>query len=76
MGNLLGPGGLIAGLVGGAILGFILGGLGVRMHTIKVLCGVLGFLLRLPISYIIFQITIRFFVAPKLSASANASPAA
>lgn len=69
-------GGMIAGLVGGAILGFVLGGLGVRMHTIKVLCGALGFLLGLPISYIIFQFTIRYFVAPKLSASANASSVA
>ncbi len=67
-------GGFIVGMVGGAMLGFILGGLGVRMHTIKILCGGLGFLLGIPVSYLLFQFSIRRFLVPKLSGSDSGSP--
>jgi hypothetical protein len=60
-------GGMIVGAIGGGALGFVLGGLGVRMHTIKILCGGFGFLLGLPISYVLFQLSIRKLLLPKLS---------
>jgi len=65
-------GGALAGAIGGALLGFILGGLGVHMRTIRYLCGGFGFLLGLPISYLLFQFTIRMFLVPKLSAREEA----
>jgi len=67
-------GGFIVGFVAGAMLGFVLGGLGVHMHTIKVLCGGLGFLLGIPVSYLLFQFSIRMFLLPKLSAAEEAAP--
>src|SRR5215467_8980906 len=68
-------GGFLVGLVAGGMLGFVLGGLGVHMRTIKILCGVLGFLLGIPLSYFLFQFSIRKFLVPKLSApDGEASP--
>jgi hypothetical protein len=67
-------GGFIVGLVAGAMLGFVLGGLGVQMHTIKVLCGGLGFLLGIPVSYLLFQFSIRKFLLPKLSPPEGMTP--
>jgi hypothetical protein len=63
-------GGALAGLVGGGLLGFILGGLGFHIRTIRFLCGGFGFLLGIPISYLIFQFSIRMFLVPKLSSEA------
>jgi len=60
-------GGGIVGLVAGALVGFILGGLGAHTHTIRIVCGGLGFLLGIPISYLLFQFSIRIFLLPKLS---------
>jgi hypothetical protein len=60
-------GGAIVGLVAGAIVGFILGGLGAHTHTIRIVCGGLAFLLGIPISYLLFQLSIRMFLVPKLS---------
>jgi ABC-type uncharacterized transport system permease subunit len=60
-------GGTVVGFVAGAMLGFVLGGLGVHMRTIQIVCGGLGFLLGIPISYFLFQFSIRMFLVPKLS---------
>jgi len=62
--------GFVAGMVGGAMLGFVLGGIGVRMHTIRFLCGGLGFLIGIPISYVLFQLSVRKVLLPRLSAPA------
>jgi len=59
--------GFIAGLIGGAMLGFVLGGIGVRMHTIRFLCGGFGFLVAIPISYVVFQLSVRKVLLPRLS---------
>jgi len=67
-------GGLIVGFVAGGMLGFVLGGLGVHMRTIKIVCGGLGFLLGIPLSYFLFQYSIRMFLVPKLSSPEVAAP--
>jgi hypothetical protein len=67
-------GGVMIGAFGGAVLGFVLGGVGVRMHTIKILCGVLGFVLGIPISYLLFQLSVRKLLLPKLSPPPNSTP--
>jgi ABC-type uncharacterized transport system permease subunit len=59
-------GGFVAGLLAGAMLGFLLGGLGVRLHTIRILCGGVGFLVGIPISYVLFQLSIRKVLLPSL----------
>jgi hypothetical protein len=67
-------GGALVGFVAGAMLGFVLGGLGVHLHTIKILCGGLGFLLGIPLSYFLFQFSIRMFLVPKLSPPEATAP--
>ncbi len=59
--------GAIVSIIAGAVLGFVLGGLGASMQTIKVLCGGLGFLLAIPVSYFFFQLSIQKFLLPKIS---------
>ena len=65
-------GGMVAGAVGGGILGFFLGGFGVHMHTIRLLCGGLGFLIGIPISYLVFQLSVSTFLAPKFPSPGEA----
>jgi hypothetical protein len=67
-------GGLVVGFVAGGMLGFVLGGLGVHMRTIKILCGGLAFVLGLPVSYFLFQFSIRMFLVPKLSPPEGVAP--
>ena len=67
-------GGTVVGFVAGAMLGFVLGGLGVHMRTIQIVCGALGFLLGIPISYFLFQFSIRMFLVPKLSPPEGTPP--
>ena len=68
-------GGAIIGFVAGAMLGFIMGGLGFPTRTIALVCGGLGFLLGIPLSYLLFQFSVRMFLIPKLSSSESAAPA-
>jgi uncharacterized membrane protein len=67
-------GGAIVGFVAGAMLGFVLGGLGVHTRTIAVLCGDLSFVLCIPLSYVLFQFSIRMFLIPKLSPPEGMTP--
>ena len=67
-------GGAIIGFVAGAMLGFVLGGLGVHTRTIAVVCGGLGFFLGIPLSYLLFQFSVRIFLVPKLSSPEGAAP--
>jgi multisubunit Na+/H+ antiporter MnhE subunit len=61
-------GGFVVGAVVGAICGGVLGGLGVPIRAIKVVCGILGFLAGLPISYLFFRIFVSRFIVSKLIA--------
>ena len=67
-------GGALVGFVAGGMLGFVLGGLGVHARTIAVVCGGLGFVLGIPISYLLFQFSIRIFLVPKLSPPDGVAP--
>jgi hypothetical protein len=67
-------GGAIVGFVAGAMLGFVLGGLGVHTRTIAIVCGGLGFVLGIPLSYVLFQFSIRMFLVPKLSPPEGVTP--
>lgn len=65
-------GGIIVGALVGAIVGGVLGALGAPVRTISVLCGVLGFVLSLPISYLLFRLFVSRFIVGKLTAQAPA----
>ena len=68
-------GGFIVGLVAGGIVGAILGAMGVSVQVIKVLCGALGFLLAIPISYLLFRFAIIKFILPKVATQNESVPA-
>jgi len=48
-------GGSILGAIGGGIVGFILGAAGVDAKIIMVICGAVGFILGIPLSYGLFR---------------------
>ena len=60
--------GLICGAVIGAILGAAMGAAGVPIPTIQVVCGIAGFLVSIPISYLFFRIFVSRFIVQKLNA--------
>ena len=69
-------GGFIVGALVGGICGGILGGIGVSIRTIKVICGVLGFVVGLPVSYFFFRLFVSRFIVQKLTSPdpGNVSP--
>src|SRR4051794_33087465 len=60
-------GGFVVGAIVGMIFGAILGGLGVPLRSIKVICGFLGFLSGLPVSYIFFRIFVSRLIVHKIA---------
>jgi hypothetical protein len=68
-------GGIIIGAVAGFIVGFALGVLGVKLAAIKTICGGVGFLLSIPLSYVLFKYSIQNFLLPKISPPQSATPA-
>ena len=63
-------GGFIAGAVVGGIAGAVLGAARVPIQTIRVVCGGLGFIAGLPISYLFFRLFVSRFIVRKLTAQA------
>jgi hypothetical protein len=66
-------GGFVIGAVVGGIFGGILGGLGAPVRAIRVICGLLGFLAGLPVSYLFFRIFVSHFIVQKLTAQISNS---
>lgn len=60
-------GGFVVGAVVGGICGGVLGALGVSVRAIKGICGILGFLAGLPISYLFFRVFVSRFIVHKLT---------
>ena len=67
-------GGFVAGFVGGVVLGAILGIAGFDLQTIKLICAVFGFLLAIPISYLLYRWSIVMFIVPKLTIRNDSVP--
>jgi len=67
-------GGFFVGAAGGAFLGAILGVAGVSIHNIKLICGAFGFLLSIPLSYILFRFAVAKFIVPKLTVQNDSVP--
>lgn len=57
----------LCGMASGMVCGMIMGAAGVPLDTIKVVCGVLGFVLGLAISFIMFRWAVDKFIVPKVS---------
>ncbi len=61
-------GGFILGAVGGGIVGFFLGAAGVDLNTIKLICGGVGLILGIPLSYILFRAFVGAMIVKKAEA--------
>ncbi len=58
-------GGGILGAVIGAMLGFVLGLAGVDIQMIKVVCGIAGFIIAIPLSYLLFRLIVGAMIVKK-----------
>ena len=57
----------IVGAIVGAVLGAAMGMAGVPIRTIQVVCGIAGFLVSIPLSYLFFRIFVSRFIVQKLT---------
>jgi hypothetical protein len=69
-------GGGLFGMIVGAVLGFFLGASGVPIQSIAIICGVIGFVIGLPISFYTFQWSVRTYIVNPLLRAASAQPPA
>ena len=60
--------GLILGALAGALVGALLGALGVDMAAIRVVCGLAGFLVSIPLSYLSFRFVVGRMIVKKIEA--------
>jgi len=60
-------GGFVAGAVLGGIGGGLLGAVGVPIKAIKIICGCLGFIAGLPVSYFCFRFFVARFIVQRLT---------
>ena len=69
-------GGFLVGMVLGAICGGVMGAMGAPIRTIKMVCGGLGFIAGLPVSYFFFRLFVSRFIVQKLTGpgSGNVTP--
>jgi hypothetical protein len=67
-------GGFFAGAVVGGLVGAILGAVGVPVQAIKIICSVVGFLISVPLSYVVFRFVVARFIVPKIAARDGAFP--
>ncbi len=73
MGSIIG--GSVFGAIVGAITGAIMGASGVEMKTIQFVCAILGFLISIPVSFILFRIVVATLVVRKVQANLAAPDA-
>jgi hypothetical protein len=69
-------GGAVVDAIGGGIIGGILGVLHVSNQAIRTAGGVVGFILALPVSYLVFRFVVAKFVVEKVEAAAAAAATA
>jgi ABC-type microcin C transport system permease subunit YejE len=60
--------GFILGGVAGGVMGVFLGGTRVDLHAIRLICAGVGFLLSLPLSYILFRVFVARMIVKKAEA--------
>lgn len=59
-------GGFVAGAIVGGIMGGVLGAVGADMQTIRIVGGVAGFLVSVPISFLFFRIFVGAMIVKKI----------
>ena len=57
----------ITGAIVGGVLGAAMGMAGVPIRTIQIVCGIAGFLVSIPLSYLFFRIFVSRFIVQKLT---------
>ena len=68
-------GGAIAGGIGGFIIGVMLAGAGTDGESIETAGAVVGFILALPVSYVVYRWTVSAFIVPRAAEAARQEPA-
>lgn len=61
-------GGFVLGAVGGGIVGAILGAARVDIKTIQLICGGVGFILGIALSYVLFRVFVGNLIVKKAQA--------
>jgi uncharacterized membrane protein len=67
-------GGGLLGAIIGAVLGAFLGAAGVSLASVGLICGVVGFVVGLPISFFTFQWSVRTYIVNPLLREASPQP--
>jgi len=60
-------GGFFAGVLGGAIIGFVLGLIGIDLRIIQIIGGTVGLVLGLYASFVLYRWSIKKFILPHVS---------
>jgi ABC-type uncharacterized transport system permease subunit len=58
-------GGFVLGAIIGAILGFALSVAGADLQIIKIVCGIAGFIIAIPLSYLLFRLIVGTMIVRK-----------
>ena len=67
-------GGAVAGFIGGALIGGILGAAGTKPEVIRAAGGVVGFIMAMPVSYLVFRFMVAKFIVSKLESATSVPP--
>lgn len=70
---IAGIGGMFVGGIIGGVMGLFLGLAHVELGTIKIICGVVGFILGIPLSYFTYRWTVSEFILKELTKAQQAS---
>jgi hypothetical protein len=64
-------GSAIVGFIGGGLIGGVLGMSGARPQMIRVAGGIVGFVLSMPVSYVVFRFVVAKFIVEKVESQAS-----
>ena len=68
-------GGFILGSIAGGIVGAVLGAAGVGLQKITLICGGVGFLVGIPLSYALFRVFVATMIVKKIKNRASSNQA-
>jgi hypothetical protein len=64
-----------AGALAGAFMGGIMAVMGWSVENVRLFGGIMGFLISIPVSYLLFRFVVAYFVVRKLSPPVTNEPA-
>ncbi len=62
-------GGAVAGFIGGALIGAVLGAFGSSPEIIRAAGAIVGFIVAMPVSYIVFRLVVARLIVAKIEAA-------